>query len=443
MKQALAVILAIVVIFILLGRMGIERGAGKTDIEFWCYGSGGANNPCGEFWMETGRLFEKANPGVRVKVVSDIPHNPYFSVLTSRFLGGKAPDVFIVDDGVISELANEDQLMPLEDFIHNDKVYRAEDFPASMVQDGYVGGKRYSIPWNGAGGCIYYRTDIFAAAGVEPPKTWEDLLIVCRALQEKAGLKYPLALFPTQAFWMMPWVWQNEARIFSPDLKRVVIDSPEFIEAVQFVHDLMYKHGVVDPTLAMGTKHPDLWSTGQAAMIIDGTWRIARTDILFPHLKGKWEVALVPGQKKQVSFFGGEHLVMNRHSRHADLAWKFMVFATQPENQFRWAEIGDAPGNLKTLQMPAFKEKYPHFAIIGDMMRYARNNPFAPFFNDIWYTRFQNGVLQRVMKEPEADIAKVMRQAVVEMQKIVDDYWKVHDYAAYRMQGVKPKDDGS
>ena len=44
---------------------------GRPTIEFWCYGTGGADNPGGVFWEQVARDFEKANPGVRVTVVTE------------------------------------------------------------------------------------------------------------------------------------------------------------------------------------------------------------------------------------------------------------------------------------------------------------------------------------------------------------------------------------
>ena len=134
------------------------------------------------------------------------------------------------------------------------------------MADGYVDGVRYGVPWYGGFGCLFYRTDLFAQAGVEPPATWEGLLEVCRVLRDKTGLEYPFAFNPRAGFWMMPWVWQTGAMIMTPDCRTVTTDTPEFVEAVQFVHDLMHKYGVSDPSLALGTKPQDLWSTGAAAM---------------------------------------------------------------------------------------------------------------------------------------------------------------------------------
>jgi len=442
MKEALIAIGAVVLVFVLLGQLGQEPDDGRTTLEFWCYGTGGADNPGGVFWEETGRLFEEAHPGVRVKVVSDIPHGPYNSLLTTRFVAGKGPDVFIVDDGFVAELANEGQAHPLDDFIREDPSYRQEDFPASMVSDGYVGGVCSSIPWYGGFGCLTYRADIFEKAGVRPPTTWDELVTVCRTLQEKTDLEYPFGMTVEKggAFWMMPWIWQNGGRILSDDLCTVAIDSPEVLGAIRFVHDLMYKHKVMDPSLAQGTKLSDLWSGGKVAFMIDGGWRIARYDILYPDLAGKWDTAMVPAGKHKICFYGGQHLVMNRRSRHPDLAWKFMAFATNAQNQFRWTACGSPPSSLRAIEQPSFREKYPRFALLPDVMRHGRNNPFAPYFAQIWYTRFAGSVLDVAWKDAEADIEGLVRDGAREMQTIVDEYWIVHDRDAYRRQGDRGKE---
>ena len=436
MKQAFLAILFVVALFVVLGLAGRETDDGRASIEFWCYGSGGADNPGGDFWQGVAGRFQQAREGVRVKAVVDIPHGPYNSLLTTRFVGGKAPDVFIVDDGFVGELANEGQIEPLDEYIRNDPNYNLADFPPSLVRDGTVGGRQYSIPWYGGFGCLFYRTDIFADAGVEPPKTWDELLRVSRAIRDRANLKHPLAMNPVAAFWMMPWVWQSGGRILSDDQRSVAIDTPEFVRAVQFVHDLMHTHGLADPSLALGTKPRDLWSTGRAAMILDGGWMIARYDVLYPHLKGKWATAMVPAGRSKVCFYGGQHLVMNRHSANKPLAWEFMSFATRPENQLLWAATGSPPANLRTIEGEPFRRQYPQFFVLSEVMRHGRNNPFAPFFSEIWYNRFQNAVLQSVMPDASADIAAAVRSAAGDMQTAVDDYWEVHDHASYRRQGA-------
>jgi hypothetical protein len=87
--------------------------------------------------------------------------------------------------------------------------------------------------------------------------------------------------------------------------------------------------------------------------------------------------------------------------------------------------------------MPQFQEEYPHFALLPEVMAHGRNNPFAPFFSDIWYSRFQSAVLETVMANPDADIAAAVHRGAQDMQRAVNDYWEVHDHATYRRQGAE------
>lgn len=429
MRYAICMTLIIVVLFVALGRLDTEPDDGRILLEFWSYGTGGAKNPGAEFWEAMAEAFMERHPDVRVKIVADVSHGPYLSVLTTRFIGGNPPDVMVTDDVYVGQFAKEGLIMPLDGFIESDPAYRPENYPPSMVRDGCVDGERYSIPWYGGYGCLFYRTDLLAKAGVAVPQTWQELVAACKILQTTSGIEYPFAMNPKAAFWMMPWIWQNGGRIMSDDLRRVLIDSPGFIDAVQFVHDLMHVHAVMDPTLATGSKLTDLWSTGKAAIVIDGSWNAGRYDELYPQWAGKWDVAPVPSGKQAVSFFGGQHLIMSKTARRPDLAWEFMSFVTSTENQFLYGTMsGYPPGNLAVYDRPGFREKLPFFRIVPTVIDHGRNGPFAPFFKKIWYDLFQSNVLDVVMKDPNADIAADIHDVSQQMQQVADDYWATHDY---------------
>ncbi len=402
-------------------------GEGAATLEFWCYSGGGAKDQTGAFWQAVARGFERANPGVRVSVVSDIPHNYYMSMLGTRFIGRNPPDVMLMDDVDLGDLAREGMLTPLEPFIRSDPNYRSEDYAPSMVRDSHVGGVRYSIPWYGSFVQMTYRSDLFERAGVKPPRTWDELLTVCRRFQQALGMTYPFAMSLSGSFWMINWAWQNGASVVSPDHKRVTVDTPAFIEAVQFVHDLMHKHRVMTPALTGGTKMNDLWSTGKIAMMLDGAFSVGRYDLLYPQWEGKWALAPLPAGKHDVSFYGGAHLVMSQVTKDRDLAWRFMVYVTSVPNQLMYADMmGIPPGNMKVFELPAFQQRHPHLAGMRVAIERGRNNPLAPFFPKIWYDLFRNRVVDVVMPDPQADVAAVVRSAARDMQQVADDYWARH-----------------
>ena len=65
---------------------------------------------------------------------------------------------------------------------------------ASMEMDG----KKWGVPYTYYQWGIYYRKDIFADNGIEPPKTWDEFLAACATLKE-AGVT-PIAI-GTKALW--------------------------------------------------------------------------------------------------------------------------------------------------------------------------------------------------------------------------------------------------
>lgn len=403
---------------------------GQTTIEFWTYAGSGSPTRTRQFWTEVAKQFEKENPGVHVRLVTDISQGNYVQMLSTRVLGGHPPDVMIFDDNHLPALNVEGLLMPLDDFIARDTRYRSDEFAPSMVADTFVNGHRYSIPWYGGYLCLFYRTDWFAEAGLQPPKNYAELLAVCRVLREKYNLRYPFAWRPDSSFTLMPVLWQNGGRILSADFRTVAVDSPAMYRSLEILRDLIHRDQIIDPAVLTGASADKLWLNGQAAILLNGSWMIGIFHEQYPDLAGKWAAAPVPilGDR-DVHFYGGQHLVLTRKSRHPDLAWKFMVVATRPEMQARWSDIlGAPPGNMRTLELPGFCDRHPDFCRTQDAMRKPMNNPLAPFFNEIWGGRFGNLVMDEVLKRPDTDITGLVHRAAVSMQAVADEYWKSHPH---------------
>jgi ABC-type glycerol-3-phosphate transport system substrate-binding protein len=154
---------------------------------------------------------------------------------------------------------------------------------------------------------------------------------------------------------------------------------------------------------------------------------IGRYDALYPHWQGKWALAPLPAGKQDVSFYGGAHLVMSAATKAPELAWRFMVFATNPENQAMYADmLGSPPANMTVFDQPEFRKRHPALAGMRGVIDQGRNNPLAPFFPKIWYDLFRNQVIDVVMNDPDADVAAAIRSAAGDMQRVVDDYWARH-----------------
>ena len=109
--------------------------------------------------------------------------------------------------------------------------------PLAMVTDPATG-QHAAIPFDGWIQAIWYRTDIFEEAGLNPPLTWDDIQAACEALPGSGNLLYGITLGtdPGQNYGMQVFeqiAISNNAWPFDTD-GNVTMNTPEMIEALAF-----------------------------------------------------------------------------------------------------------------------------------------------------------------------------------------------------------------
>jgi multiple sugar transport system substrate-binding protein len=113
--------------------------------------------------------------------------------------------------------------------------------PLQMVTNPSTG-KYAAVPFDGWIQAIWYRSDAFAEAGLNPPVSWDDINAACDALPGTGNLLYALTLgtdpgqnYPHQVFEQV--AMSNDAWPFDAD-GNVSMNTPEMIEALAFYADL-------------------------------------------------------------------------------------------------------------------------------------------------------------------------------------------------------------
>ena len=84
---------------------------------------------------------------------------------------------------------------------------------------------------------------------------------------------YGLVFNETESFWLTPWLAGFGASVFADDGTTPTLDTPEMQAALEFLYDLKYTEQVM-PTEADYTIASDLFTTGSAAMIVNGDWEL-------------------------------------------------------------------------------------------------------------------------------------------------------------------------
>lgn len=129
--------------------------------------------------------FERENPGIKIQAES-IPWgggNDYYTRLYAALVAGTAPDCAMVKLGNQSRLLQMKALEPLDGYLA--KWAGQQDISANLWKMHRANdGKSYYMPLQYVVLYLYYRTDLLASAGVQPPKTFDDFLKVSQAVNK-------------------------------------------------------------------------------------------------------------------------------------------------------------------------------------------------------------------------------------------------------------------
>src|SRR5204863_7559625 len=109
-------------------------------------------------------------------------------------------------------------------------------------------GKAYAIPQSISASPLVTRLDILAAAKVEPPKTWDEFIEVCKKLQKPpklTGYGMCLGLTGDTNGNVMSVIWSYGGKLVEADNKTVALHSPGTIMSVKFIPNMYLKHKII------------------------------------------------------------------------------------------------------------------------------------------------------------------------------------------------------
>jgi arabinogalactan oligomer/maltooligosaccharide transport system substrate-binding protein len=223
-----------------------------------------------------------------------------------------------------------------------------EEGALSAVQ---VDGTTWGIPIsNGNQLMLYYNKSLI---GDEAPADTDALIA---AAQENTGDgSYGLVFNETESFWLTPWLAGFGASVFAEDGTTPTLDTPEMQATLEFLYDLKYTEAVM-PTEADYTIASDLFTSGSAAMIVNGDWELGNYG---DQLGDNLGVAPLPtvsstGQDPAPYTAGAFYMVPTAVEGDAlTVVLDFMAWSTNTENQIQMVEeLRRLPANAEALADP-------------------------------------------------------------------------------------------
>jgi len=166
--------------------------------------------------------------------------NAYPDAVRAALLGSKAPDVFELP-GIGVDQVKAGLLEPLDDLIADVK----SDFKTASLQPFTVGGKVYGIKMINDPTFVYYRKSMFTAAGLEIPKTIDDLIKA--AVKLTTGNRKGIYLGPDSGVTALYEIaaWSSGGDLLSTDNTKITYNTDRIANAYLKLHELNVSGGVL------------------------------------------------------------------------------------------------------------------------------------------------------------------------------------------------------
>lgn len=245
-----------------LGALGGCHRYEEPDLVFW-HAYRGAEE---EALLEVVGAFHAANPGVVVEVVP-IPYQAYANKLSSGIPRGNGPDVFLFAQERIGGWADAGVVAAIGDVVDPSLV---DALPDNLVEACRYREQLYGLPLSTKTTALFYRSDLLAELGAEPPATSEQLVELARRFTDPSrgryGLVYPVADFYYHSGWFFGFGGTLYGADGTPSLA-----GAGHAASLAFVDRLQNELAVVPRDADYGVAK-DLFTRGAALFAVNGPW---------------------------------------------------------------------------------------------------------------------------------------------------------------------------
>ena len=361
--------LTLAALFVIFGSLGGAQDAQPSG-EITVWGWKAAMDPI----RNSGLLddFNAEYPDVEVNIVDYATADLYQQLQLAISSGVGAPDVALVES---SHLAQFVDFGGLADLTERVQPYLTDVNQFKWTQ-AELGGSYYAMPWDSGPVVMYYRRDVFGAAGLptDPEAvsnsvaTWSDYLELCQTIKEETGndcFAQNKANNYARSFEMM--LWQQGLGYYN-EAGDITVDSPQNVATLEML-GAFWDAGLLSDQL----EWTDGWyaelaseDSPVATLVIAGWMGTFLKDWIAPGTEGLWGVALMPamdvGQVRAAND-GGSNFVISEQSENKDAAWAFTEFMLgREESQLELFKASDFLPSLETTyDAPIFNEPDPFF----------------------------------------------------------------------------------
>ncbi len=303
----------------------------------------GAREALGRYAEATAAAVMEANPGTTIELVaSNAPD--YLSQIAVQLMMNSAPDVFLLLALGSGELGQGGLVRPLDDYLDQWDGWAHYDEAARFgvrFQNQY-----WSVPWGLNLYFLFYRKDLFAAAGLPEdwqPATQEEIIDAAAAVAASNSGVIPFSLYAganaetAAGADFLALILSNGGTLTDAEGKWF-IDSCPILQTLAFYQEAFQTRHVIPQSVLTDVNPlqevPEAFGAGELAILHEQAHRYGVWTASEPDGVDTIGIAQFPGNDGPfVLGDAGEAWYINSRSKNPDLGWAFIQAFSSAETQ--------------------------------------------------------------------------------------------------------------
>ena len=410
MKKFLALFLAFVMLFGLVACSGKNDTADTQNTSesvtlnvVTSYGGDDGNRKN----FEAAVAAYEAATGNKVNDGSATSNEEWKAKVLTDFETGSEPDVlFFFTNADAEPIITANKVVSIDEIRAEYPEY-AGNMKESMMATA-ADGKHYSVPSSGFWENMFVNKTVLDACGIEMPGsdyTWDQFLADCQTILDNGYTPIACSLFEVPHYWFEFTVMNNGSLATQLDVPTVSADGKldatgeKWVAALNDLKDLYERGYFPKNTLtASDAETVAMFGEGEAAFLIDGSWKVGYFTENHADELGNYSVSFVPakGERKATEAIGGISMgyFISRKAwddpAKREAAVKFVETLTSDEtlSTFVTTEVtalvnGAKPAGLNELQQTAADVNAQITGVVGAVQDTITGEAKADLFGNI------------------------------------------------------------
>lgn len=398
---------------------GSNQEGDLIELEFWYSWQDKVAENNQELTEKFNETVGKEN-NIRITAEYQGSYDELHTKLKSAFIANEQPAISVMEIASIKSFADAGMIEPLENYISDEKE---SQFLPGLMDNSYVDGKLYGVPYLRSTPIFYYNKTLFDQAGItSAPTNWEELASTSKQL-ESIGVK---------GFGFLNDIWHFEAytqgnggNIVNADETEAIFNQVPAVEAVEFLKEGIEKYNFkyYSGNNASDTRTTEIMNQ-KIGMWVDSTGSLNNTLDIAGQNGYEIGTAFIPCGKEYSVPTGGCNIVMTSKltDEEKEAAALFINFMTEEEQVvYSHKKTGYLPTTISSTTHPeieALYESTPQFKVAVDQLQYGHGRPMNKAYGEA-YNVYINALDQ--IFTTDVKVQDTLDKAAMEATKLLQE----------------------